>query len=48
MYNMHKVILFDVFLSLNHLQKNVLGLKKISSDFLPMVYDTFSKIPETR
>ncbi|BFZ18036.1 hypothetical protein BsWGS_21076 [Bradybaena similaris] len=28
--------------------KNVLGLKKISSEFLPMVYDTFSKIPETR
>ncbi|CAG5136680.1 unnamed protein product, partial [Candidula unifasciata] len=28
--------------------KNVLGLKKVSSDFIPMVYDTLTKIPETR
>uniref|UniRef100_A0A0B7A0U8 STAS domain-containing protein n=1 Tax=Arion vulgaris TaxID=1028688 RepID=A0A0B7A0U8_9EUPU len=28
--------------------KNILGLKNISNDFLQMVYDTCSKIPETR
>ncbi|CAG5136681.1 unnamed protein product, partial [Candidula unifasciata] len=28
--------------------KNILGLKKISSEFLPMVYETLSKIPDTR
>uniref|UniRef100_A0A0B7AJE2 STAS domain-containing protein n=1 Tax=Arion vulgaris TaxID=1028688 RepID=A0A0B7AJE2_9EUPU len=28
--------------------KNLLGLKKIASDFVPMVYDTLSKLPETR
>ncbi|BFZ18038.1 hypothetical protein BsWGS_21077 [Bradybaena similaris] len=28
--------------------KNFLGLKKIASDFIPMIYDTLSKILETR